>query len=461
MEKVRGISAGECLRGTITVPGDKSISHRAVMLGAIAEGTTEITGFLPGADCLSTIDCFRRLGVEIFQDGGYVRVEGVGLHGLREPSDILDAGNSGTTIRLISGILSGQPFTATLTGDASIRRRPMKRVLAPLTQMGATVLGREDDSKAPFSIRGGQLTPIIYKTPVASAQIKSAILLAGLYAPGQTTVIEPEKSRNHSEVMLRGFGAQVTEDAHSSTIIGLPTLRGQQICIPGDISSAAFFLVAASILPGSDLLIQNVGINQTRTGILDVLSMMGADITIENPRETSGEKVADLRVRAAALKGVEFGGEIIPRLVDEIPILAVAAVFATGTTIIRDAQELKVKESNRLETITTELRRMGAEIQETPDGLIIQGMGGRSGAGQTADDRGAEDGGATDRGADDAGAPEAFLQAAVCESYHDHRIAMSCAVAALRARGTTEIRDPESVDVSFPGFFSLLEGIRQ
>ncbi len=419
------VTKAKRLRGEVSVPGDKSISHRAVMLGAIAEGVTEISGFLTGADCLSTIDCFRKLGIRIDREGEHVKVYGEGLYGLKEPEDVLDVGNSGTTIRLISGILSGQPFTSTLTGDASIRRRPMKRVLHPLSEMGARILGRDNQNKAPFSLQGGDLQAVRYQTPVASAQIKSAILLAGLYAPGKTTVIEPEKSRNHTEVMLQGFGAKVTESQNSSVVEGLPVLEAQKITIPGDISSAAFFIVAALIVPDSELVITNVGINQTRTGILDVLWQMGADISVLNERETSGEKVGDLLVKSSPLKGVSFGGDIIPRLVDEIPVLAVAAALAEGTTTITNAEELKVKESNRLETITTELKKMGANITETADGLIIKGP--------------------------------VRLTGAVCKSHHDHRIAMACAVAGLVADKETMINEPECVDISFPEFFDRLE----
>ena len=415
------------LKGKIKVPGDKSISHRAIMLGSLAEGITEIQGFLTGADCLSTISCFRDLGVQIDRKGENVIVHGAGLYGLKEPENVLDVANSGTTIRLISGILSGQNFTAILTGDSSIRRRPMKRIITPLSLMGASFLGRENNNKAPFALKGGELQSIVYETPVASAQIKSAILLAGLYADGKTTVIEPEKSRNHSEVMLRGFGAEVEETENSSSIVGKPRLVAQNIIIPGDISSAAFFMVAGLIVPDSEILIENVGLNETRTGIIEVLLQMGGQIEMINERESSGEKVGDLLIRSSKLKSIEFGGKLIPRLVDEIPVIAVAATQASGTTVISNAEELKVKESNRLLAISTELNRMGADIQETEDGLVIRG-----------------------------GTP---LRKAECQSYDDHRIAMSCAVAGLIARDGVVIRDPDCVDISFPGFFEILKSL--
>jgi len=411
----------------IKIPGDKSISHRAVMLGSIAEGTTEIDGFLTGADCLSTISCFQQLGVNIQRDGEKVTVHGVGLKGLKEPDSVLDVGNSGTTIRLISGILAGQNFTSLLTGDSSIRRRPMKRVLDPLGKMGAEVLGRDNNNKAPFAIKGKELESISYKTPVASAQIKSAILLAGLYSKGTTTVIEPEKSRNHTEVMLKGFGAEIEEGPNFSSVKGFPKLMGQKITIPGDISSAAFFIAGALILPDKEVCIENVGLNETRTGIIDVFREMGGDIQIINERYTSGEKVGDIIVKSSKLKGITFGGEIIPRLVDEIPVIAVAATQAEGVTIIHGAEELKVKESDRLKTISKELSKMGADIEETDDGLIIKG-----------------------------GTP---LKYADCESYDDHRIAMSCAIAGLVSDGGVSIDDLSCVDISFPGFFETIKSL--
>ena len=412
----------------IKVPGDKSISHRAVMLGAIAEGITEIEGFLTGADCLSTIDCFRKLGVEIEQEGEHVIVHGVGLMGLQESESIIDIGNSGTTIRLISGILAGQDFTTRLTGDASIRRRPMGRILEPLSLMGAEILGRENNNKAPFSIRGGSLKEITYKTPVASAQIKSAILFAGLYAHGTTKVIEPEKSRNHSELMLKGFGAEVEEGDNYSSVIGFPKLIGQKLLVPGDISSAAFFIGAALIIPGMEVYIENVGLNETRTGIIDVFLEMGGNIQIINERYEKKKKTGDLIVKYSKLKGIKINKEIIPRLVDEIPLLAVVASQAEGRTIVYGAEELKVKETDRLKAITKELSKMGANIEETEDGLIIKGGN--------------------------------KLKYAEIESYDDHRIAMSCAIAGLVSEGGVKIDNPSCVDISFPGFFEKLETLK-
>ncbi|MFZ5942805.1 MAG: 3-phosphoshikimate 1-carboxyvinyltransferase [Bacillota bacterium] len=423
------IQNGSSLQGEITVPGDKSISHRAIMLGAIAEGATEVTGFLMGEDCLSTVRCFRQLGINIHVDEEKVIIEGKGLDGLQEAEDILDVGNSGTTIRLISGILAGQDFTTFLTGDQSIRKRPMGRVANPLREMGALILGRQQGNLAPLAIRGGNLRQIKYNTPVASAQIKSAIMLAGLYARGTTEITEPARSRNHTELMLKSFGADVLEEDNTVSIQGGPRLIGQKITVPGDISSAAFFLTAGAIVPHSSLLIKNVGLNPTRTGIIDVLQAMGADLQIVNPIEKNGEIMGDIKIQHSSLKGIKIGGEIIPRLIDEIPVLAVAAVKASGVTEIRDAEELKVKESNRLAAIAKELNKMGARIEELPDGLRIYG-GSR-------------------------------LVGSVCSSYNDHRIAMSLAVAGLCAEGQSIIEGADSIDVSFPGFKELLDSISQ
>ncbi len=424
------VSKGGALRGALRVPGDKSISHRAVMFGAISQGTTEITGFLPGADCKSTIRCFRALGVEIEERApDHVLVHGHGLQGLREAADVLDVGNSGTTIRLISGLLAGQPFFSVLTGDASIRRRPMDRVTAPLRQMGARINGRQGGRLAPLAIRGTALQPQHYQSPVASAQVKSSILLAGLTCEGQTSVTEPARSRDHTERMLRGFGAEVRVDGLTATVTGRPQLSGQRVQVPGDISSAAFFLVAASIVPGSELLIEGVGINPTRTGLLDALAAMGASITQLNGREEAGEPVADLLVRAADLRATTIAGELIPRLVDEIPVLAVAACYAAGTTYIRNAEELRVKESDRIACMVAELRKLGAEVEELADGMVITG-----------------------------GRP---LHGAAVQSYDDHRMAMALAVAGLRAGGELQIHGAEAVDVSFPGFAAALENLRK
>ena len=413
------------LKGSITVPGDKSISHRAVMFGALAEGLTEVEGFLPGADCLSTIDCFRRMGISIEeQDAARLLIHGKGLHGLKKPADILDTGNSGTTTRLISGILSGQDFETPLPGDASIQKRPMGRIIEPLSLMGASIESLKGNGCAPLRIQGHPLHGIHYTTKVASAQVKSAILLAGLYGDCPTLVTEPALSRNHTELMLRSFGAKVRTEGTTASIEPEPQLSGQKIRVPGDISSAAYFLAAGCITPGSELLIQNVGINPTRDGILRVLNRMGADITILPADNHDGEPVADLLIKASHLRGCVLEGELIPALIDEIPVMAVMACFASGTTVIRDAAELKVKESNRIDVMAENLSAMGAHITPTEDGLIIEG-----------------------------GYP---LHGAVIDSHLDHRIAMSFAVAGLNADGETEIRGAECVNISYPGFYTDL-----
>lgn len=413
------------LRGNITVPGDKSISHRAIMLGALANGTTHITGFLMGDDCLSTIDCFRKMGVQIEITDNEVIVEGVGLHGLCEPEETLYTGNSGTTTRLLCGILAGQPFTATLNGDASIQKRPMGRIIKPLREMGASIEGK-NDNYCPLTLYPSELHGIEYRLPVASAQLKSAILLAGLYAEGQTTVIEPAPSRDHTERMFRALGVEIETEGNVITLDPPEDLHAVDIAVPGDISSAAFFLVAGAIVPGSELTIRNVGVNQTRTGILDVLRDMGADITESNFRDDA-EPVCDLTVRYSRLHGVEIGGSIIPRLIDELPVIAVAAAFAEGETVIRDAQELKVKESNRIAAMVTELSRAGVDVEETDDGMIIRG-------------------GKTPCGAS-------------FQTYKDHRIAMSLAVLALAAQTASRINDPEVVSISYPDFFDTLKAL--
>ena len=411
------------LRGEITVPGDKSISHRAVMLGALASGTTHITGFLIGEDCLSTIDCFRKMGVSIDVSDKEVVVEGVGLHGLTAPKSELYTGNSGTTTRLLSGILAGQSFTSTMNGDASIQKRPMGRVMKPLREMGASIEGR-DDNFCPLTMHPSELHGIEYRLPVASAQLKSAILLAGLYAEGQTTVIEPAPSRDHTERMFRALGVEIETNGNVITLEPPEDLHAVDIAVPADISSAAFFLVAGAIVPGSELTIRNVGVNPTRTGILDVLRSMGADITESNFRDDA-EPVCDLTVRHSRLHGTEIGGAIIPRLIDELPVIAVAAAFAEGETVIRDAQELKVKESNRIAAMDAELTKAGVDVEETDDGMIVRG-------------------GAQPHGA-------AF------ETYKDHRIAMSLAVLGLAAEGASRIDEPEVVAISYPDFFATLE----
>ncbi|QBE98142.1 3-phosphoshikimate 1-carboxyvinyltransferase 1 [Blautia producta] len=409
------------LRGEVTIPGDKSISHRAVMLGAISEGTTRITNFLRGADCLSTIACFRKMGIDIEESLDQILVHGKGLHGLQAPADILDAGNSGTTTRLISGILAGQSFESTLTGDASIQKRPMKRIITPLTMMGADVESLSGDGCAPLRIRGSHLKGIDYHSPVASAQVKSCILLAGLYTDSVTSVTEPYVSRDHSERMLSSFGAALKTDGCTVSIQPEPRLMGQEVAVPGDISSAAYFIAAALLVPGSKLLIKNVGINPTRDGILRICRRMGANITILNRREHGREPVADLLVKHSPLKGTVIEGAVIPTLIDELPILAVMAAFAEGSTVIRDAQELKVKESNRLDILVHHLSAMGADITGTEDGMVING-----------------------------GRP---LHGAVLESHLDHRIAMSFAVAGIAAQGETEILQADCVDISYPGFY--------
>lgn len=420
---------GVSLQGRIRIPGDKSISHRALMLGALAQGETIIQGLLLGEDPRSTARCFRAMGAEISElNTEEVRVKGIGLGNLVEPVNVLDAGNSGTTLRLMLGILASHPDRFfTVTGDGSLRSRPMSRVVKPLQQMGAQIWGRKQNSLAPLAIQGQALKPIHYQSPIASAQVKSCILLAGLMTEGQTTVTEPALSRDHSERMLRAFGADLTVDpeTNSVTVTGQATLTGQTVIVPGDISSAAFWLVAGAIVPGSDLTIENVGINPTRTGVLEILEQMGANITVENSREVAGEPVADLRVRHSKLKACEISGDVIPRLIDEIPILAVAAVFAEGTTIVKDAEELRVKESDRITVMATQLTQMGASVKELPDGMEITG-------------------GTTLKGTE-------------VDSFTDHRIAMSLAIAALNASGTTTIHRAEAAAISYPDFTATLE----
>lgn len=411
------------LHGEITVPGDKSISHRAVMLGALANGTTHITGFLMGEDCLSTIDCFRKMGVSIDVSDKEVVVEGVGLHGLTAPECELYTGNSGTTTRLLSGILAGQSFTSTMNGDATIQRRPMGRVMKPLREMGASIEGK-DDNFCPLTMHPSELHGIEYRLPVASAQLKSAILLAGLYAEGQTTVIEPAPSRDHTERMFRALGVEIETNGNVITLNPPEDLHAVDIAVPSDISSAAYFLVAGAIVPGSELTIKNVGVNPTRTGIIDVLRDMGADITESNFREEA-EPVCDLTVRYSRLHGTEIGGAIIPRLIDELPVIAVAAAFAEGETVIRDAQELKVKESNRIASMVAELSKAGVDVEETDDGMIVRGGENPHGA--------------------------SF------ETYKDHRIAMSLAILGLAAEGASRIDEPEVVAISYPDFFGTIE----
>ncbi|MEG1946159.1 MAG: 3-phosphoshikimate 1-carboxyvinyltransferase [Lachnospiraceae bacterium] len=407
--------------GALSIPGDKSISHRGIMFGAISNGLTEITDFLQGADCLSTISCFQKLGIEIETTGTTVLVHGKGLRGLTPSHSALDVGNSGTTTRLISGILSGQSFPSTLSGDASIQTRPMKRIFTPLSLMGAQIQSLHHNDCAPFTIQGGDLKSIHYQSPVASAQVKSAILLAGLYAKGITSVTEPALSRNHTELMLSGFGAQITTNGLTVSIVSEPKLMGQKIEIPGDISSAAYFIALGLIAENAELLIQNVGINPTRNGIIQVAKDMGGSITLLNEHIVSGEPVADLLVKSSALHGITIGGSLIPTLIDEIPIIAVMAAFATGTTIIKDAQELKVKESDRIAVVTENLHAMGCAITPSLDGMIIKG-----------------------------GQP---LHGTQIHTYADHRIAMSFAIAGLNADGVTTFDDTDCVAISYPSFY--------
>ena len=409
------------LKGEITVPGDKSISHRGIMLGALANGTTSITNFLKGADCLSTISCFQKMGIEIEETESEILVHGKGLHGLSAPTGILDAGNSGTTTRLISGILAGQNFSCDLTGDASIQKRPMKRIMTPLSMMGADITSVHNNGCAPLHIKGAPLKGISYQSPVASAQVKSCVLFAGLYADGKTSVTEPFLSRNHSELMLSSFGASIETCGTTATIEPEPVLTAQKVEVPGDISSAAFFIAAGLLIPGSELLIKNVGINPTRDGILRVCKRMGANLELLNTRTQCGEPVADVLVKHSELNGTVIEGDLIPTLIDELPVIAVMAACANGETIIRNAEELKVKESNRLEIIVHHLSEMGCDITGTEDGMIIRG-----------------------------GKP---LHGAVLDSYLDHRIAMSFAVAGLVADGETEITNADCVNISYPGFY--------
>ncbi|MBQ3425847.1 MAG: 3-phosphoshikimate 1-carboxyvinyltransferase [Clostridia bacterium] len=408
------------VRGEITVPGDKSISHRAVMLGALADGDTHISGFLGGADCISTIECFREMGIDIEKNGDRVTVRGKGLHGLSKPVKTLYTGNSGTTTRLLCGILAAQPFDTDITGDASICKRPMGRVTKPLALMGADIEGEY----CPLHIHGRRLHGIEYNMTVASAQVKTALILAGLYAEGETVIHETEKSRDHTELMLRAMGAYVRTDGLTVRVGKTESLCAQDITVPGDISSAAFFMVLAAIMPGAEITIRNVGINPTRTGIIDVLRSMGADIKLKNRRSSGGEPAADILVCASRLKGTEIGGAMIPRLIDELPVIAVAALFADGKTVIRDAAELKVKESDRIAAITAELKKCGADITATEDGMIIRG-----------------------------GIP---LHGASFVTRGDHRMAMSLAVLAQMADGKSEIDDAECVSVSYPSFFDSL-----
>ncbi|MFM2123082.1 MAG: 3-phosphoshikimate 1-carboxyvinyltransferase [Cyanobacteriota bacterium] len=429
-----GTTAGRSLRGRVRVPGDKSISHRALLFGAIAEGITRIEGLLPAEDPLSTAACLRAMGVEVspIEAGQPVLVHGVGLDGFQEPSSILDCGNSGTTMRLMLGLLAGRRDRHfVLTGDDSLRRRPMKRVGGPLAEMGATIAGRQGGNLAPLAIQGQALRGAVIRTPVASAQVKSALLLAALTAEGPTTVIEPVQSRDHSERMLRAFGASLSVGGSGNTEVTVTPgsrLRGQEVVVPGDISSAAFWLVAGAITPGADLTVENVGLNPSRTGILDVLEQMGAAIEVLNARDVAGEPVGDLRVTHGPLRAFSIGAELIPRLVDEIPVLAVAACCADGVSRVSGAEELRVKETDRLAVMARQLGAMGARIEEFSDGMAIEGG--------------------------------VQLHGAAVDSETDHRVAMSLAVAAQIASGATALERPEAAAVSYPGFWDDLERLQ-
>jgi 3-phosphoshikimate 1-carboxyvinyltransferase len=412
------------LEGQVKVPGDKSISHRAVMFGSIANGITRIENFLPGEDCLSTISCFRQLGVDIVQNGSDVTVVGRGGDGLKQPEDTLYVGNSGTTIRLMMGILSGLPFTSMLEGDESIARRPMTRVTLPLGKMGASITGRNNGEFTPLTVKGQKLHGITYELPVASAQVKSAILLAGLQAQGETNVIEPVKTRDHTERMIKQFGGEVVREGDAVKVTGGQILKGTHINVPGDISSAAFFLVAAAIVPGSEIILRNVGLNPTRTGIIDVLSAMGADFIIEPYESESAEPAGDIRIKHSKLNSTIVEGDLIPRLIDEIPVIALLATQAEGTTIIKDAGELKVKETNRIDTVVNELKKLGANIEATDDGMIIHG--------------------------------KQSLDGGTVSAHGDHRIGMMLSIAALLCKQDVILEQSEAVAVSYPGFFDDL-----
>lgn len=412
------------LKGGVSIPGDKSISHRSVMLGSIAEGTTEVHNFLQGADCLSSIACFRQMGIDIENNGDIVRIHGRGLHGLKRPENTLDTGNSGTTTRLMSGILAGQNFDCVINGDASIQSRPMRRIMTPLSLMGASIESLRGNDCAPLKITGQKLHGIHYDSPVSSAQVKSAILLAGLYADGETSVTEPVLSRNHTELMLGACGGDIRSEGTTATLRPVNRLEAQKIIVPGDISSAAYFMAAGLIVPGSEICIENVGINPTRDGMVKVCRAMGGNISLENIHDVCGEPVADIVVRNSALHGTIVEGAIIPSLIDELPIIAVMAAFAEGQTIIRDAAELKVKESDRIAVMTENLSAMGVDITPTEDGMIINGG--------------------------------KMPHGAVIQSHLDHRIAMSFAVAALASDGETEIIGSDCVNISYPTFYQDL-----
>jgi 3-phosphoshikimate 1-carboxyvinyltransferase len=421
------VNQAKQLKGHVRVPGDKSISHRAVMIGSIGKGDTKIENFLRADDCMRTIECFRKMGIEIDFEDGTVTVKGKGLLGLHEPTDVFDVGNSGTTIRLLTGILAGQKFHATLTGDETIRRRPMGRVIEPLKKMGAVIHGRQRDTLSPLTIIGKELKGITYEMPVVSAQVKSAVLLAGLYARGTTTVIEKEPTRDHTERMLEYFGAAIKREDKKISVEGGNEFNGKKVFVPGDISSASFLMVAASIIPGSEVLIRDVGVNPGRTGIIDVLHRMGANIEIMNERILSNEPLADISIKYSELNAVELNGSIIPRIIDEIPVIAVAATQAKGKTVIKGAEELRFKESDRINTTVHELKRLGANIEESRDGIIIYGP--------------------------------TKLKKGICQSYGDHRIAMISVIAGLAASGQTIVEKVECIETSFPAFSAVINSL--
>lgn len=415
------------IRGEIAVPGDKSISHRSIMLGSISRGETTVRGFLRGEDNIATLNAFRAMGVAIDDDGETLRIAGKGLRGLSEPTDVIDCGNSGTSMRLLTGLLAPQRFYSVLSGDQYLRRRPMRRVLEPLARMGACLYGREGGEKAPLAIVGRDLAGISYASPVASAQVKSALMLAGLYADGETRISEPHLSRDHSERMFRHFGADIETGPGGVVVRSGRELEGRDIVVPGDISSAAFFMVAALIVPGSELLIRGVGVNPTRTGIIDILAAMGGSIELLDQREVSGEPVADILVRSSRLKGIEIAGEVVTRAIDEFPVICVAAANAEGRTVVREARELRVKETDRIAAMATNLRAVGVSVTETEDGMDIHGV--------------------------------EQIAAGAVDSFGDHRIAMSMLVAGLSAAGEIAVSDTECVATSFPTFFSILETV--
>lgn len=408
------------VQGEIKVPGDKSISHRSIMFGAISEGVTRVTGFLKGDDCLSTIDCFRKMGVNITEKEDEILIEGQGFKGLKEPQEILDTGNSGTTTRLLLGILAGQPFHSVITGDESIAKRPMNRVTFPLREMGATIDGRDNGNLTPLSVRGGRLKAFHYQLPVASAQLKSALILAGLQSDEETTIVEPERTRDHTEKMIRHFGGDILREGNTIKVRGNQPFKARDVEVPGDISSAAFFLTAAAITSNSILSLKNVGLNETRTGILDVLEFMGADFEVTQSNHDE-EPLGEILIKSSVLKGCEIGGDLIPRLIDEIPIIALLATQASGKTVIRDAEELKVKETNRIDAVVEELQKLGADIQATSDGMVINGP--------------------------------VKLKGGHADSRGDHRIGMMLAVASLISEGAVRIENAECISVSYPVFF--------